>query len=611
MKLENSLSDVITTLKKLLNRQERMKLIILIFLLISINLIDLVGVGLLGLVGTIAISGIQSSESPAIASSILSFLGIQGFTFQSQVAILATIATALLTSRTFISLYLSKKTFFYFARKSAELSGKIVSKIFDDGLQQVKTKSIQQIVFTTTAGCDILMIGAVAQSINLMSDIALLVIIGSGILVIQPTTAIISFVIFGMSGFIMHKVFNRKARVLGELGAQQTIEANALIDNLFTSYREVFVRNTSAYYIQKIQKARQRASNTQAEVIFLPVLNKHFLESTLIFGALIVAAIQFWIQDAYSAIIALAIFLAAGSRLVPALLRVQQGLLNIRNSIGGSSQTLAQIDALSSIDFIESPVTVTLSKDGFVPELEIRNVNFKYANNENQILKNINLSIKRNSMFAVTGPSGSGKTTLIDLILGILQPTSGAIFVSGIKPREAIKTWPGAISYVPQDIYINSGSFLSNIATGISTAEIDRDQVVKVCEMAQLTDVLLSLPDGLETIIGTPGISLSGGQKQRIGIARALYSNPKLIVLDEPTSSLDSDTEKLIADALKEINKSTTIILIAHRLSTLRNVNTICYLENGQVKALGTLAEVRKLLPNFDLNAKIMGLEVS
>jgi ABC-type multidrug transport system fused ATPase/permease subunit len=610
MKFENSIGEIVTALKKLLKTRERVKLGVLIFLLISINLIDLLGVGLLGLVGAIALSGIQSSDSPAIASSYLSFLGIKELSFQSQVAILASIATTLLTAKTLISLYLTRKTLFFFAHKSAQLSGKILAKMFEDGFQQSKTKSVQQIIYTTTTGCDILMIGAVAQSINLVSDIALLVIIGSGILIIQPTTAVISFAIFGLSGVIMHKVFNTRAKTLGKIGAHQGIQVNTQIDNLFTSFREIFVHNASNYYIREIEKARHLSSNTQAEATYLPALNKYFLESTLIFGALTVAASQFLIQDARTAILALAIFLAAGSRLVPSLIRVQQGLLNIRNSIGGATQTLAQIDSLK-ITHKEELLPTVLSEDEFAPELEIQNLNFKYMNNDNEILKDVSFKIKKNSMFAITGPSGSGKTTLVDLILGILQPTAGEVYVSGLRPREAINAWPGSISYVPQEIYIHSGSFLSNIATGISTAEIDRDQVVKVCEMAQLTDVLLSLPDGLETIIGTPGISLSGGQKQRIGIARALYSNPKLIVLDEPTSSLDSDTEKLIADALKEINKSTTIILIAHRLSTLRNVDTICYLENGQVKALGTLAEVRKLLPNFDLNAKIMGLEVS
>jgi ABC-type multidrug transport system fused ATPase/permease subunit len=343
------------------------------------------------------------------------------------------------------------------------------------------------------------------------------------------------------------------------------------------------------------------AAENQAKVTFLPLLNKYFLESVLIFGALIISGIQFLLQDAYAAIIGLTLFLAVGSRLVPALLRVQQGLLNIRNSIGGAEQTILQIKSLkSNVPLNQLPLSI--EKEAFDPTIELKNVNFEYKDSSRKILVDISLTISAKNIVAFTGFSGSGKTTLVDLILGILRPTSGEILVSGINPVQAIRKWSGSISYVPQEVFLHSGTLLSNIAPAVKEREINVDKVIEVCEIAQLTNLISTLPEGLNTLIGTPGITLSGGEKQRVGIARALYTDPKLIVLDEPTSALDVETEGLVVEAVRKMREKATIIIIAHRLSTLENVDTVFYIENGIIRAKGTLMEVRKEIPRFDSN---------
>jgi ABC-type multidrug transport system fused ATPase/permease subunit len=601
MRTQSELSDIRLIIRNILSKSDRFKLKILVFASIGISFFDLLGVGILGLVGAITISGIQGSESPALANKLLSLISLEGETFQVQVASLASIATILLISKTIISLYLSKRMFFFFAARSADLSSRILSQIFEEGFESVKTKTKQQIIYTTTAGCDILMIGAVAQSINLIADFALLLIVGVGIIVVQPMTALSSFMIFGLATFVMHKKINVKARELGSVGSRRNIEANRLIDNLFTTFRETYVQNSSSIHIENIREQRKLAAENQAKVTFLPLLNKYFLESVLIFGALIISGIQFLLQDAYAAIIGLTLFLAVGSRLVPALLRVQQGLLNVRNSIGGAEKTILQIKSLKSNVPLNQP-PLSIEKEAFDPTIELKNVNFEYKDSSRKILVDISLTISAKNIVAFTGSSGSGKTTLVDLILGILRPTSGEILVSGTNPVQAIRKWSGSISYVPQEVFLHSGTLLSNIAPAVKEREINVDKVIEVCEIAQLTNLISTLPEGLNTLIGTPGITLSGGEKQRVGIARALYTDPKLIVLDEPTSALDVETEGLVVEAVRKMREKATVIIIAHRLSTLENVDTVFYIENGIIKAKGTLMEVRKEIPRFDSN---------
>jgi ABC-type multidrug transport system fused ATPase/permease subunit len=209
---------------------------------------------------------------------------------------------------------------------------------------------------------------------------------------------------------------------------------------------------------------------------------------------------------------------------------------------------------------------------------------------------------------AIVGPSGAGKTTLIDLILGVLEPDSGDIYISGLAPSEAVKKWPGALSYVPQDVFISNGTFVSNIKLGFPVDSGSDQLVENALEIAQLTDVIAGFPDGLNSRVGHGGISLSGGQRQRLGIARALFTKPKLLVLDEATSALDGGTEASISSAISALKREVTVIVIAHRLSTIRDADTVVYLEEGRVIAIGTFEEVRKAAPNFDRQASLMGL---
>jgi ABC-type multidrug transport system fused ATPase/permease subunit len=223
-------------------------------------------------------------------------------------------------------------------------------------------------------------------------------------------------------------------------------------------------------------------------------------------------------------------------------------------------------------------------------------------------LNGVSLTIKPGETIAIVGPSGAGKTSLVDTILGVLKPDSGVVTISRMPPQDAINYWPGAIAYVPQDVVISNKSFLENITLGYDKESLNESLVKEAVRIAQLHEFVKSLPQGMHTLVGERGSKVSGGQRQRIGIARALYTNPKLLVLDEATSSLDGQTEADISSSILELRGKVTIVIIAHRLSTVLNADRIYYLEDGKIAAQGTFSEVRRLVPDFDSQAKLMGL---
>jgi ABC-type multidrug transport system fused ATPase/permease subunit len=245
---------------------------------------------------------------------------------------------------------------------------------------------------------------------------------------------------------------------------------------------------------------------------------------------------------------------------------------------------------------------------GFTPTIEVKDLYFKYPNSEFVAVDGQKFLIDAGSSVAVVGSTGAGKTTAVDLILGILEPQDGSVLISGMEPQDAIARWPGAISYVPQDVVISNGTIRENVGLGYKSEFVNEEFVWDAVKAAQLESYVNSLPFGLDTQVGERGTRMSGGQRQRLGIARALFTKPKLLVLDEATSALDGETEAAISKAVQDLRGNVTVIMIAHRLSTVRNADSVIYMDRGQIKSIGTFEEVRSKVPDFDRQAKLMGL---
>jgi ATP-binding cassette subfamily C protein len=319
----------------------------------------------------------------------------------------------------------------------------------------------------------------------------------------------------------------------------------------------------------------------------------------------LIGALQFYLHDTYKAAISISIFIAAGSRIAPAVLRLQQGMIQVKSNIGSAETTLNLIHELR---FFRAQTDLSLiSNSQFTSFLEINDLSFSYRNTSSPAVSDISLQVNPGEMIAIVGPSGAGKSTLIDLILGNLIPSRGTIQINGEIPREALRLWPGRVAYVPQNINIIEGTLRENVVLGFDSSAEESDLIAALSD-AQLLDFAYSLPHGIDSDLAEFGASLSGGQKQRLGIARALYTRPELILLDEATSALDGETEWNVTRTLLENRQGVTLVVVAHRLTTILTADVIYYIDKGAILASGKFEDLRTQLPDFELQAQRMGL---
>ncbi len=561
------------------------------------------------MLGSLTIAGIQSKSPSNLIQDVLSNLQLSEFTFQYQVAILGTLAAAALLSRSFITIFLSRATLRFLSKKSAEASTKTIKKLFSSPLTKIQERSAQDYLFAVTSGISGLFMGVISTAINVVSDLAVLIVLTFGLFLVNPLMAAGTFIFFAALGIIMFGRLHRQAETLGREFTNLNVEINQSVIQVLTSYREYLVRGRSSFYIKNLEQVRFKLANTEASITFMPNIMKYAMEMALVIGAILIAAGQFIMSDASRAVATLTVFLAAGMRMAPALLRIQQSGLQIRNSLGSSHRTIDLLASLSEVEEVEGRDSEFNDQYvNFVPRLQVKNVSFRYPNANKDAIHNVSVEILPGTIAAVVGSSGAGKSTLVDILLGNLSPQSGVVEVSGMSPTEVISHWPGAIAYVPQDTLIFEGTIRENISIGYPLSEATDERINLALRTAQLFDFVQTLPGGLDTFVGDRGSQLSGGQRQRLGIARALFTKPKLLVLDEATSALDGQTEHEFTMALEAIKATTTLILIAHRLSSIKHADKLIYLEDGRVMTEGTFDEVRTAVPNFDIQANLMGL---
>jgi ABC-type multidrug transport system fused ATPase/permease subunit len=594
---------------RILSKSDRRKILVVAILQMCLGVLDLLGVVALGLLGALSVSGLQSQKPGDRISSVLNFLHISDSSFQTQAGVLGLSALFLLVGRTLLSIIFTRRILFFLSRRGAKISANLISRLLSQPLLIVQARTTQESLYAVTAGVGIITIQIIATSIVMVSDVSLLVIMVVGLFAVDPSTAIGTFLVFSLIGYFLYRFMHLRAGELGAMNWKYSVASNEKIVEVFNSYRESVVRNRRDYYSREIGKIRFALADVSAESAFMPYVSKYVIETAVVVGAILVGAAQLIMQDAVQAVATLAIFLAAGTRIAPAVLRLQQGSIQIRGSLGAAQPTFELIESLGQSVMIENvDDTVDIIHEGFVPEIEIENVSLTYPSKQFPAISNISLSIPSGASVAFVGLSGAGKTTIIDVLLGVLNPDEGSVLISGLPPLSAVAKWPGAVSYVPQDVIVSAGTIRENVALGYPTQEATDELVMSALKVAHLDQFVSNLPQGLDTQVGERGGKISGGQRQRLGIARAMFTRPQLLVLDEATSSLDGETEANITEAIHELRGSTTVLLIAHRLSTVIDADIVVYLAEGKVIAKGTFDEVRNAVPDFDRQARLMGL---
>ena len=591
------------------SKKDKKKLIFVAAIQILLSILDLIGVALIGVIGAITIYGVQSKSAGNRVSSVLEFLNLDSLSFQNQVAYLGTIAVLVFIIKTLSSIFLTRRTLLFISRRGALISANLIQSLFTKSITHLNKYTHQELIYVATSGIDIMTTRVIGSALIVVTDLALLIVLFMGLTALSPSISISILVVFAVLGLIVNTLMKNKAYKLGSEEALLGVKSNEKMSEILNTYRESVVRNRRFHYINLIRNLRFNLAAVTAERNFMPNLNKYIMETSIIVAALFVSGVQFAINDSTRAIANLTVFLAASTRIAPAILRIQQGSLSIRSGLGSVGRTIEIIrDAQvgDNQDLIDNQPDFDY-KD-FDASISINNLSYEYFENDQFRLHDINLEVKTGQHLAISGSSGAGKTTLVDLILGVLSPTSGSIEISGVEPLHAFDRWPGATGYVPQDISIVNGTIWENITLGFNFHQNHEPYIWKALELAQLDQYIKSLPEGLNTKVGEKGFKLSGGQRQRLGIARALFTQPKLLVLDEATSALDGATESDIAEAIKSLKGKVTVILIAHRLSSVRDADQVVFMAKGKIEAYGTFTEVRKIAPDFDKQANLMGL---
>ena len=563
------------------------------------GIFDLIGILLIGLIGSIAIRGINSNTS--FKNNLMpNWFG--ELTFQYQVAALGITAAFFLLAKTVFSAYFNKKIFDYLAYKSADIGTRIVSQIFSQNLKYIQKKSPQVILYNISSGVDVIVLGIVATGVSIITDILMLLIILIGIIIVDPAIALFSFSLFTLILFFMHIQLNSKAKLLGEKNFTNIVNHNNTILEVLNSYREFVIRNRLSFYVSNIRTMKFESAKIKSQFAFMPYISKYVFESTMILAGLMLVGFQFITKNSVEAVSSLAIFLTASLRVIPALLRIQQGILTIKNSEGASADTFKMIRELKDSSELNIFVTdeYSFKHEGFIPEIKINLNSFSHSLKDKFSLDKIDISINPGESVAIIGPSGAGKTTLVELILGILEPVDGIVSLSNLPVSQALRKWPGAISYVPQKIYISPGTIKQNISLGYPDELLTDEIAWDFLRLVRLDEFIDRLPQGLNTHLEEDGQKISGGQRQRLGIARALFTRPKILVLDEATNALDSKTEFEVSESIKTLSGKVTVLVIAHRLSTIRSMDKILYLEEGKVLAFGSFNEVSSKLSSFN-----------
>ncbi|MET0843362.1 MAG: ATP-binding cassette domain-containing protein, partial [Mycetocola sp.] len=347
-------------------------------------------------------------------------------------------------------------------------------------------------------------------------------------------------------------------------------------------------------------------TRARANLSFLGAVPKFVLESALVGGFILVGGVAYFSGGMAGAFAAVALFAVAGFRLVPSLTGFQSVITQTHSNIPQVRAVMGDIHKAEG--YLERGERIGHDPLQGEPRLlELRDVAFTYPGGDRPAVHGIDLTIPMGSTVGLVGSSGAGKSTLVDILLGLLVPSEGDILIDGVPLEGVLADWRSRVGYVPQDVALFDGTVAENVALSW-TGDYDRTRVREALERAQLWEVVSSRAGGIDARVGERGMSLSGGQRQRLGIARALYSDPLILVLDEATSALDTKTESDVSIAIRELRGQVTIISVAHRLSTIRDNDQVVFMRDGRIVTNGTFAEVVRDVEDFSVQARLAGL---
>jgi ATP-binding cassette subfamily C protein len=593
-----------------LTRRQRFAYFALIAARSLAGLLDVLGIVLIGV-----LTGIAAGQMGSTGSTPITLLGFTLPQLDEQgLFLLVVVVLIVFAVKAVIAISLTRALTAFIARVEAGNASKIATFLLNGSLSDVQKFSKAEVQWAVTGSTVYAFTGLLNAVATLFTEGILLILVGATFVFVNPLAALAVTAYFAIVIMLIQWVIGRSLKKAGIDSTEGTIESTGAINDTLDTFREISVLNKQKLFLDRFSVSRARVANSGGMMAFLGGMPRYVVETSLILGVVLLVGWLFLAGQLATGLVTIGVFLTGGVRIMASLLPLQNATAQMKNHV--EQAKLAQ-GLLAQAEKADAARTEQLARPVPVIDFDARgglavsvdNVQFTHPGNDETTLHDVSLSIAAGSHVAFIGPSGAGKTTIVDILLGLVKPDSGIVTIGGVEPSLLRATTPGLISYVPQKPGIITGTIAENIALGVEPSDIDYDQVAEVIEAAHLSEFIATLPEGLQTSVGKQADALSGGQIQRLGLARALYTKPRLLILDEATSALDAGSEAFVSASLTKLGAGVTVIIIAHRLSTVQHSDAVHVVEGGTITASGKFSMLRKTVPMVAEYVKLMSFD--
>ena len=580
----------------LIDPRFRRKLVLLTGVGVLVSAMDLIAILLLApFLAYLGPGGMQENAVVQVASDVL------GTNDQEQLAlVLALTATVLFVCKGILSVALLWIQNGVLNAAQVVLAGRLVSAFVRAPWLVQQDASTGSFMRTTITAVQFV-VTTVGSTMVMVTETSVLIAVFAAFAIINPALAFATMAYVVLAGLLYLRLVRRPIVRRGQQLQYETERMNSSLIELVGGIKELVVYQSAHRYQERFQMAAGGYLDAFRLITVANLSVRFLLEILLIAGAALVIAVAAVTGSATTVLVSIGILLAGGMRILPALNMALFSMNTIRSYEPGVLNVERELTRLESATTRGSGRADRRDGGAFEPTgaFDFNDVTFWYPGRDQPALQHITLSVREGEAIGVVGASGSGKSTFVDLLLGLMEPTSGKIAIDGEPLMAHIEQWRERVGYVPQEIFLADDTVAANIAFASLSGSPDPEALDESIRLAHLEGVVRTLPNGLDTMIGERGSRLSGGQRQRIGLARALYRRPRTLVLDEATSALDNETEQLIGQALAELRGKLTMLVIAHRLSTVRSCDRIIYLEEGEISGIGSFAELDRTNEGF------------
>jgi ABC-type multidrug transport system fused ATPase/permease subunit len=581
-----SIKDTAITLWGMLNSKQKFGFINLVILLVIGALLEMLGIGLV-----LPVLALITRDDPLLGIPLLgSWLDILNNTPKDKLVLISVFILLIVYAvRTgFLSYLIWKQSKFVYGLQiswAAQLFSGYLKQEYSFHLERNSAEINRNIISQVGS-----LVNAVQQGLILLTEFLVLIAFTLCLLLVEPLGVMLVVGMLGGAAFALNQITRRRIQGWSETLQRHESKRVKCLQEGIAGVKDIKLLGRESEFISTFEVHNANSAEMMMKHSAMTAIPRLGLELLAVCGLVfLVIAMVLQGKPMDTLLPTLGVFGAAAFRLMPSVNRVIGALQNVRFAVPVVQSLSAELRLISC-----KPDPLTVLPITFLNHLTLRGVSFKYNKSNGYALKNININIKKGSIVGVVGGSGAGKSTLVDIILGLYRPTSGIVSADDEDIQQNLKGWNSKIGYVPQHIYLSDDSIRRNIAFGVPENEISEDAVLKSITAAQLDEFMSNLPYGIETLVGERGVRFSGGQRQRIGIARALYHNPELLVLDEATSALDYGTESAVMQAILSLKGVKTIIVVAHRLTTVEQCDWIYKIESGSIVQQGPADKVLK-----------------